>query len=75
MFNKLKKNYLILFSSFGTKLGRFSYPTSVSLLIGPHFLLFFVFSLIEVGNNSIADRISFVSGHNLSIKFSKMKKK
>lgn len=44
---------------------------SVSLLIGPHFLLFLVFSLTDAGNNSIADRINLVSGHNLSIKLSR----
>lgn len=62
---------LILFSSFGTKFGKRSYPMSVSLLIGPHFLLFLVFTFIDAGNNSIADRISFVSGHSLSIKSSR----
>lgn len=65
--------HLILLSSFGTKFGKRSYPTSVSLLIGPHFLLFLVLLLIDAGNNSIAERINFVLGHNLSIKSSKTK--
>lgn len=33
-----------------------------------------MFSLTDAENNSIADRISFVLGHNLQIKFSKGKK-